>query len=307
MRWVLYYVRLLVIGINLLVFHQNGASNGRTTVVSGLAKSEKQLVNATENESEDNKQLLDDIRNLLGRDSLYDDNDDDDGDDDDDDDDDGGDVTQSSPPQQDGHYSQEPGDDQSCSFVTASQRVPLKADQQSDVGSRSVHKTKPKQPLSKSTYWSYVPELGITDQDIEEHLLDVERDFVPTSPRHHPKTKLGRAFPRAPSAPACDDRGQVQSSLSVEGVGTGMRARSAGTVPPRAKTTDRHMVLIKQKEMLRKSSAKVFRTAPSIPSPFNPYGTRSPRQGTAYSSELEMHATKDSSPRHYLQKGTQHL
>ena len=200
-------------------------------------------------------------------------------------------------------YPQTAIDDERGTFVTASQRAPVSDPQTTDISPNPPSDSRQKQQLSKSTYWSYEPELELGEAALDEHLHDVEKDMLHASPRHHPKTKLGRAFPRAPSAPVHNHRDPNPPELSIEGVGTDMRARSAGTVPARAKSTDRHIVLLRQQEMLRKSPAKAYRTPPSIPSPFNPYGTRSPRRGAAYSTELEMHATKDSSPRHYLQKG----
>jgi hypothetical protein len=79
--------------------------------------------------------------------------------------------------------------------------------------------------------------------------------------------------------------------------------RSAGNVPPRAKSSNRMEVLVQQKEMLRKAPAKKLQSAPSIPSPFNPFGGRGEQGGNTYSLEHEAHARKDRHPRNYMDKG----
>ena len=79
--------------------------------------------------------------------------------------------------------------------------------------------------------------------------------------------------------------------------------RTVGRGPPRAQSATPLGMLRKQQEMLRRAPSSPYRTAPSIPGPHSLFGGRSPRIGQAFSAELEAHAKKDNSPRHYMQRG----
>ena len=124
-----------------------------------------------------------------------------------------------------------------------------------------------------------------------------------TSPPRTPRHKVfTRAFPNMDQKVNPDDL-----DLAIEGQGrvkvTERVTRSAGRAPPRARSAKRMQMIIRQQEMLRKGPGISQRTAPSIPSAFNQFGGRSSKGGNAYSAELEAHARKDRSPRHYMEKG----
>ena len=110
-----------------------------------------------------------------------------------------------------------------------------------------------------------------------------------------------RSFPKnAPGTPA-----SFEDELAVDGNSLSSkdkRMRSAGKVPQRAKSSGPAAMLQKQQEMLRKAPVRAMNTAPSIPSPYGEFGTRSPRNRT-FMAELEPHARKVNSPRMYMERG----
>lgn len=115
-----------------------------------------------------------------------------------------------------------------------------------------------------------------------------------------------RSFPKENKSKTPNDQGHL--TLKIEGRGKlhGDRSRSAGKVPPRAKSVDRATMIQRQKEMLRKSPSIQMRTPPSIPSTFNAYSSRQPKGCNAYSMEHEAHARVERSPRKYMEKSQSH-
>ena len=130
------------------------------------------------------------------------------------------------------------------------------------------------------------------------------------SPRAQKQRLYARAFPPSenPETPdfSVQGKGQVRSKPTHS---EKPRARSAGSVPSRAKSANHLATLIKQREMLRKSQSKVIHSSPSIPASRSHSRLSdkdhepSPRTGKAYCAEQEQHARHDTSPRHYMQKG----
>lgn len=123
------------------------------------------------------------------------------------------------------------------------------------------------------------------------------------SPRDQSKNKYPKLYSRSFTKldghePGHDEK--LSSGVQGQG-GQSMRMRSAGSVPPAARTTSAQRMLKRQQDMLRRSATPNSRTSPSIPSPHMPLGGRSTRG--QYSAELESHARKDRSPRHFMEKG----
>ena len=119
-------------------------------------------------------------------------------------------------------------------------------------------------------------------------------------------------------ASAYKNRHYQRSELRREGgVNTGKRnssdliigqtrsARTAGTVPERAKSNSPFKMVQKQRDMMRNVPVSPRRTTPSIPRPAtsNTARARSPWSGHIYMSEVEAHSHKMKSPRSYIQKG----
>ena len=79
--------------------------------------------------------------------------------------------------------------------------------------------------------------------------------------------------------------------------------RSAGRMPGGTQSPAGQVLRMSRKQNEYFKKAPPVRTPPSIPSPHHPLGGRSPRQGQQYMAELEQHARKDKSPRHFIEKG----
>ena len=79
--------------------------------------------------------------------------------------------------------------------------------------------------------------------------------------------------------------------------------RSAGRTPGGIQSPAGQVLRMSRKQNEYFKKAPPVRTPPSIPSPHHPLGGRSPRQGQQYISELEHHARKVKSPRHYMEQG----
>ena len=79
--------------------------------------------------------------------------------------------------------------------------------------------------------------------------------------------------------------------------------RSAGRMPGGPQTPAGQVLRMsrKQNDLYKKNPPN--RTPPSIPSPHHALGGRTPRQGQQYHTELEHHARKVKSPRHYMEQG----
>ncbi|ELT87132.1 hypothetical protein CAPTEDRAFT_227327 [Capitella teleta] len=136
-----------------------------------------------------------------------------------------------------------------------------------------------------------IPE-DMTEEEIEQYVKQINASTRTSakSPRI-----FGRSFPKQrPST--------CNLTLKIEGHGSRKQQRSAGSVPQRAKASDRLQVLVRQQEMLRKLPANRLQTPPSIPSAFNAHGSRKGHGSNAYSVEHEAHARKDRSPRNYLER-----
>ncbi|XP_046560039.1 LOW QUALITY PROTEIN: uncharacterized protein LOC124269070 [Haliotis rubra] len=77
--------------------------------------------------------------------------------------------------------------------------------------------------------------------------------------------------------------------------------RSAGRMPRQSGAKPGQVVRTTRRQTELFKRAPPMRTPPSIPTPFNPYGGRSPRGHQVFNKELESHARKARSPRHYME------
>ncbi|XP_048236976.1 uncharacterized protein LOC124127673 isoform X1 [Haliotis rufescens] len=145
----------------------------------------------------------------------------------------------------------------------------------------------PLQVLSKSNTWSYIP--------LEEanHGAEVKQDLrLRTAAAHYRVTS--EHFTGATFTPEADpDLTSNRMTTKVERSAGRMPRQSGAMTGQVVHTTRRHTELFKR--------APPMRTPPSIPTPFNPYGGRSPRGQQLFNKELENHARKARSPRHYME------
>ncbi|CAH1778109.1 unnamed protein product [Owenia fusiformis] len=174
-------------------------------------------------------------------------------------------------------------------------------------------KGKSSQTLSQSPLWNFAP-------DFQAHKISKDKmlGLHPNQSLLIAKRIRGEHWSKAVQIPEnyCD--GCVPPSISP----TPRSARSRPYSGTPTKTAHHirdeshhkhiqahHKAIQQQQRMLHRKqhhptrvlSAPV-RTRPSIPSPSNPYGGRSPRHGSAFAPELEHHARTIKSPRHYMEK-----
>ena len=147
----------------------------------------------------------------------------------------------------------------------------------------------------------------------EENELNIVKQIeeIKTSPRAKSAGFLGRKSLQRPNTTPRVLKPQTHQELDIamlkvqgqnqDPIQPGRR--TVGRGPPRAQSATPLGMLRKQQEMLRRAPSSPYRTAPSIPGPHSLFGGRSPRIGQAFSAELEAHAKKDNSPRHYMQRG----
>ncbi|XP_067661240.1 uncharacterized protein [Haliotis asinina] len=149
------------------------------------------------------------------------------------------------------------------------------------------HRQAPLQVLTKSSTWSYIPtEEGNLGRDVKHDLR------LRTAGARY--TVTSEHFTGATFTPEVDpDLTSKKMSTKVE--------RSAGRMPRQSgsKTGQAVRTTRRQTELFKR--APPMRTPPSIPTPFNPYGGRSPRGHQVFNKELESHARKARSPRHYME------
>lgn len=79
--------------------------------------------------------------------------------------------------------------------------------------------------------------------------------------------------------------------------------RSAGRMPGGAQTPAGQVLRMSRRQNELYKKAPPVRTPPSIPSSQHMITRPSPRQGQQYSTELEHHARKVNSPRHFMEQG----
>jgi len=79
--------------------------------------------------------------------------------------------------------------------------------------------------------------------------------------------------------------------------------RSAGRMPGGAQSPTGQVLRMSRRQNEYYKKAPPVRSAPSIPSPHHTIAKQSPRQGQQYSTELEHHARKVNSPRHFMEQG----
>lgn len=83
--------------------------------------------------------------------------------------------------------------------------------------------------------------------------------------------------------------------------------RSAGRMPGGAQSPAGQVLRMSRRQNEYFKKAPPIRSAPSIPSPHHTLTKASPRQGQQYISELEHHARKVNSPRHFMEQGKLYL
>ena len=150
------------------------------------------------------------------------------------------------------------------------------------------------------------------DLDVDQYLKDREKKTAQI-PNQHVKLANAyrqRIFQRTFSKPIkdLDSNEEEILSLSVEGHGNNSskyKMRTAGIVPPRAKSASYGKMLQKQDEMLKRAPTTASRTSPSIPTPHyvQTLGAKQPHRGKAFSPELDSHARKDKNAKRYIEKG----
>ncbi|KAL3879989.1 hypothetical protein ACJMK2_032261 [Sinanodonta woodiana] len=158
---------------------------------------------------------------------------------------------------------------------------------------------KPLQTLSKSEEWHFMP-------DAESQKVDTEKYMKDSCDSKDDKTaKVVSSLKEARWAKSIvRPDAYFQSEMTGEGTPSTV-GRSAGRMPGGVQSHSGQVLRMtrRQNEIFKK--APPVRTPPSIPSPHNLFGGRSPRQGQAYNSELEHHARKVKSPRHFMEHVTE--
>ena len=170
-------------------------------------------------------------------------------------------------------------------------------------------------------------DFGLRPEEAKVMGIDVDdylRQYDPASqssaitPRQHVRLSQAykqrsfqHSFPRQPPQNQSQET-KDWDSLAIEGRGSRSqrkgiqrRARTAGTVPERAKSSTPGRMLQKQAEMLKKSPVDAYRTPPSIPTPWSQFGTRSAPHppGNQYMAELEAHSRKVDKPKQLVERG----
>ena len=147
--------------------------------------------------------------------------------------------------------------------------------------------------LSKSEQWQFQPDLFNSDVHFEGGSVAKvgEEEFL------HPETHYRDQWSKNIVRPENYCFQCLPDSMATK-VG-----RSAGRTPGGITSPAGQVLRMSRKQNEYFKKAPPVRTPPSIPSPHHPLGGRSPRQGQQYISELEHHARKAKSPRHYMEQG----
>ena len=145
--------------------------------------------------------------------------------------------------------------------------------------------------LSKSEPWQFRPELE-TGGDSNVDLVNTEEDsFI--YPSVHYREHWSKNIVRP----------ENYCFQCIPNSMTSKVGRSAGRTPGGIQSPAGQVLRMARKQNEYFKKAPPVRTPPSIPSPHHPLGGRSPRTGQQYISELEHHARKIKSPRHYMEQG----
>lgn len=165
------------------------------------------------------------------------------------------------------------------------------------------------QGLSESETWHFQPQ----DNHSCETVASLAADKIDPEPRLHSQTQLRHQHHHAHHRHDIESRqgNWAKSIVKQENycflcLPTSMSTkvgRSAGRMPGRVQSPAGQVLRMARRQNEHFKKAPPVRTPPSIPSTHHMHCGPSPRQGQQYSTELEHHARKLKSPRHFLEHG----